>query len=421
MRPAHRLLSVSACALGSLALVTHCGDGKPKLAAEGTGDLTYSLGYRVVADAELKVACGDGAMVGDGTALRRRPYLQDVTERTARVLFTSSRKPPFAVELNKAGKTAVESYTAQQDESAVLDGEYRQFEAKLDGLEPDTVYCYRVAGVTEPAGFRTAPVPGSSDTIRFAVIGDSGTGDSFQRAVADQLQSVPYEFLLHLGDLAYGSGQPNEIELNYFDVYRDLTRSFAVYPIAGNHDYKTAAAAPFFGAFALPENAPPERAERFYSFDRGAVHFVALDTELMDAQQAAWLDADLANTNASWIIVYAHRPPYSSGEHGGSSTFRNVFGPILERHRVALVLSGHEHDYERTQPINGITYVVSGGGGRDTRSVSSSWFTAYSEDVLHIVFIEVSPDELVLHAIDGVGREFDSARLERRRPDPVAL
>ena len=94
----------------------------------------------------------------------------------------------------------------------MLDGEYRQFEAKLDGLEPDTVYCYRVAGLTEPAGFRTAPAPGESDTIRFAAIGDSGTGDSFQRAVAEQRQSVPYEFLLHLGDLAYGSGQPDEVE-----------------------------------------------------------------------------------------------------------------------------------------------------------------------------------------------------------------
>jgi hypothetical protein len=80
---------------------------------------------------------------------------------------------------------------------------------------------------------------------------------------------------------------------------------------------------------------------------------------------------------------------------------------------VPLVLSGHEHDYERTKPIDGTVYVVSGGGGRDTRPVGWSNFTAYAEDVLHFVFAEADANTLTLHAIDGVGREFDSLRLER--------
>jgi 3',5'-cyclic AMP phosphodiesterase CpdA len=250
--------------------------------------------------------------------------------------------------------------------------------------------------------------------VRFIVFGDSGTGDAYQRAVAQQMQTVPYDFALHTGDIAYGSGMPNELEEHFFDVYRKLTRSFAVFPITGNHDFKTAGAKPFFDAFDLPKNAPTGLQERYYSFDWGNVHFVALDTELMNAQQAAWLDADLSANQREWVVAFGHRPPFSSGEHGSSNTFRKVFSRVLEKHRVPLVLSGHEHNYERTRPINGVTYIVTGGGGRETRPVGHSTFTAYAEDVLHFVYIEVRGPELVLHAIDGVGRQFDSVKLSLR-------
>jgi hypothetical protein len=77
-----------------------------------------------------------------------------------------------------------------------------------------------------------------------------------------------------------------------------------------------------------------------------------------------------------------------------------------------LVLSGHDHDYERTAPLNGVTYVVTGGGGRGTRNVGHSSFTAFSQEVIHFVFVEAQGPRLVLHAIDATGREFDQAVLE---------
>ena len=118
--------------------------------------------------------------------------------------------------------------------------------------------------------------------------------------------------------------------------------------------------------------------ELYYSFDWGNVHFVGLDTELTGPEQAAWLDADLAATDKPWKIVFGHKPPYSSGEHGSDGAFRNHFVPLIEKHGVQLVLNGHEHDYERTRPIENVTYVVTGGGGRHLRSVGTSGFTAYS-------------------------------------------
>ena len=186
-----------------------------------------------------------------------------------------------------------------------------------------------------------------------------------------------------------------------------------MFPASGNHEYGTEDAAPFREAFVLPENGAPDGVERWYSYDWGDVHLVALDSERVGAAQAAWLDADLDATRLPWTIVYFHRPPFSSGDHGSDDNVRRWFVPLFVKHHVPLVLTAHDHDYERTKPIDGVTYVVSGGGGRGTRAVGQSAFTAFAESVCHFVYVEVVDQTLTLHAIDGVGQEFDSVLLSR--------
>ncbi len=114
-----------------------------------------------------------------------------------------------------------------------------------------------------------------------------------------------------------------------------------------------------------------------------------------------------------WTVVYGHKPPFSSGEHGSDGAFRRHFVPVLERHGVRLVLSGYDHDDERSKPQNGVTYVITGGGGVGTRSMGWSDFTAFGDAVIHFVYVTISGDELAQHAIDGVGNEFDSLVLRR--------
>jgi hypothetical protein len=167
--------------------------------------------------------------------------------------------------------------------------------------------------------------------------------------------------------------------------------------------------APFRGVFALPG----DNGEKWYSYDWGRIHFVALDTEASYATQAAWLDGDLAATALPWKVVYFHRPPYSSGQHGSDTSLRRAFAPVFEKHRVQLVLAGHDHNYERMVPQRGVQYVVTGGGGVGTRPVGTSSFTVFSEDVIHFVHVEAGIDEMVLHAIDGRGTEFDAVRIPR--------
>jgi 3',5'-cyclic AMP phosphodiesterase CpdA len=220
--------------------------------------------------------------------------------------------------------------------------------------------------------------------------------------------------MLILGDVAYEDGTLEQFEHNVFDVYQDLFRSFPVFPISGNHEYETADAAAFREVFVLPENGGPAGVERWYSYDWGPIHFVALDTELVNAEQQAWLDADLAATTQPWKVVYLHKPPFSSGVHGSDLAVRDRFVPTFVRHGVQLVLAGHDHDYERTDVLDGITYVVSGGGGRGTRGVGSSSWTAFSVEVLHFLLVRTQGERMLVHAIDATGREFDSTVIPLR-------
>jgi len=305
------------------------------------------------------------------------------------------------------------SASGEREAVIVREAGESQLWARLEGLKPGTLYCYALADAGGPLtgriGFRTAPAPDAAEPVRFMAFGDSGSGNADQRALAAQMLSVPYDLIVHTGDLAYEDGTIGELEDTVFGVYAPLFQHLPFYPAAGNHEYHTQDAAPFRAVFALPDTT----AERWYSYDWGRVHFVALDTESDYATQASWLDADLAATALPWKIVYFHKPPYSSGAHGSDRTLRLLLAPVFEKHGVQLVLAGPDHDYERVAPQGGVRYIVTGGGGVGTRSVGTSSFTELSEDVIHFLYVEVGADELVLHAIDGIGADFDSVVVPR--------
>lgn len=399
--------------LGSMAaLCVACsGVQGQQLRASKLGDVSLPLAGAAPGGALAAASCGDGAPTDAGRArLARLPYLQSTSASAVTVLFTTSvaGQTPPGLELSSPSGELLRTVTAVVDPAAT-DG--RQHVARLHGLQPGSTYCYALRGWTARTGLRTAPRAGSGEAVHFVVFGDSGKGTPGQLAVRDQLSQAPFELILHTGDVAYDAGTLDALERTFFDVYADHLRNAPVFPTTGNHDYRTASAAPFRQVFALPENGGELGRERWYSFDFGDVHFVALDTERRLEAQRRWLARDLAHNRLPWTIVYLHRPPYSSGDHGSDRAVRRAFVPLFERHGVQLVLAGHDHHYERTIAINGVTYLVTGGGGRGTRPVGSSWFTAFSESTLHLVAGRVERDTLVLHAIDGTGQQFDSARL----------
>lgn len=375
------------------------------LEAQPGGDTSHPARRGSPVD-ELKAACGDGGLAAGGMA--RQAYLQQVTDSAALVGWVSTSGAPRHVAFTRPDGTPVMEAGAQVDEKAIRIGDERQMWSKASGLEPSTIYCYGVDGsmpMTARAGFRTAPAADSTEPVRFLAFGDSGGGGADQYALLDQMYTVPFDLMIHTGDIAYDNGTIAEFENNVFGVYAELFRSIPFFPAPGNHEYNsTANAAPFRSVFSLPGTS----GNTWYSYDWGQVHFASLDTEADYATQIAWLDRDLAASDKPWKIVYLHRPPYSSGEHGSDTGLQTKLAPVLKKHHVQLVLAGHDHDYERMIPQDGVEYVVTGGGGKGTRPVGSSDFTAYATETIHFVYAEVTSTELTLHAIDASGKEFDS-------------
>jgi hypothetical protein len=414
MKPTHRLRLLALIALTGAAA---CDDNiSGRLGATTSGDLTNPPAERRDGRETLTQACGLTNTPTMPFSFVRTPYLQQVTTGSADLSWVSPVGEELSVVISATDGTVVARPTAARDASAITASGSSQWLAPLGPLAPDTTYCYDVeapSAVSERLGFRTAPAAGSGATVRFLAFGDSGTGSSDQMALRDQMATVPFDLIVHTGDIAYGSGTRAEFEAYFFKPYADYLKYFPAFPASGNHEYETEGAAPFREAFVLPENGGPEGKERWYSFNWGDVHFVALDTERTGPVQAGWLDADLTANTLPWTIVIGHKPPFSSGSHGNDAAFQTHFVPVLEQHKVPLVLNGHEHDYERTTPQNGVIYVVTGGGGRGVREVGRSSFTAFSEAVIHFVYVTVSGNELALHAIDGLGREFDSLVIRR--------
>ena len=347
-----------------------CDDSQTgDLAATKFGDLAHRLPQRQPALAELQNSCGLEAPAPEVlTALRRRPYLQRLTSSAVDLVWTAdeaSAGQMSAVVTNPDGSMVAQP-AAVQDQSAHPPDGAAQWIAAVTGLQPGKAYCYQVRSgdeVLARAGFRTPPAPRSGGAVRFVAIGDSGTGGSDQKAVLDHMFTVSFDLMLHTGDIAYASGTRWQLERFFFGMYGDLLGSVPAFPASGNHEYETEDAAPYREAFVLPENGGPAGHERWYSYDYGDVHFVVLDTEKVGPAQAAWLDADLTANQLPWTIVYMHRPAFSSGDHGSTPGVQQHFVPLFSKHRVPLVLAGHDHHYERTQPVDGVTYVVTAGAG----------------------------------------------------------
>lgn len=390
-----------------------CGNVSGNLGASKTGDTSRPAERRSPVD-QLRAQCGDGAMTETGASrIKRQPYLQQVTNDSAILGWVSTAPAGAKVTVSSPSGAQVSTAPAVVEEYALRTAGEKQMWSAMSALQPNTVYCYDVADDTgrlsNRTGFRTAPSADSTEPVRFLAFGDSGGGGADQYALMEQMHTVPFDLMIHTGDLAYDDGTIDQFEDTVFAVYEDLFRNIPFFPASGNHDYKTMQGAPFRDVFNLPN----ENGEKWYSFDYGRVHFVALDTEADYSKQMKWLEQDLAATQLPWKIIYMHRPPYSSGTHGSDTTLRSKLAPIAEKYGVQLVLTGHDHHYERMKPQNGVAYVVTGGGGVGTRSAGTSSFTALSDDVIHFVQVEVGVDELVMHAIDATGKEFDSMVVPR--------
>jgi predicted MPP superfamily phosphohydrolase len=267
-----------------------------------------------------------------------------------------------------------------------------------------------VGAIGAPAA-QDVSLPNQPDSLKFAIIGDSGTGSSSQYKVAEMLVAArakfPYEFILMLGDNLYSGSGPKDYKKKFEEPYKALLDSgLKFYAALGNHDNTD------------ERNYKPFNmgGQRYYTFKpKNGVRIFALDSNYMDQPQLQWLEKELTASGSDWKIVFFHHPLYSSGMHGSDIQLREQLEPLFLKYGVDVVFSGHEHFYERIKPQKGIYYFTSGGAAKLREGdVNKTDLTAKSFDTgYHFMLIELTKDALHFQAISDQGKTVDSGTLQR--------
>jgi len=257
-------------------------------------------------------------------------------------------------------------------------------------------------------------LPLKNGSVRWAVIGDNGTGDHAEQAVADQMQRywqvVKFSFVTMDGDNIYGGHSPSDFQRKFEEPYKQLLdEGVKFYASLGNHDDPD-----------IERNYKPfdMGGNRYYTFSKGDVEFFVLDSNYMDPQQLSWLDNKLQTSTAKWKIAYFHHPLYTAARyHGPDVDLRTRLMPLFTKYGVNVVFYGHEHVYERIKPQNGIYFFLEGSSGElrfhNIRKGNDLDDVGFDTDRAFML-VEVSGDDLYFQTISATGETVDSGVLHRQ-------
>lgn len=358
----------------------------------------------------------------------------DDPQTTMAIIWHTARSTRSQVSYRTPGGAWQEKQGKEPDPRPLGPGVWH--EVHLSGLQPGTTYRYTVSGVggsTRSSTFTTAP--DRSVPFRFDAFADQGECKASLRgtaacAVIAGIAADKPAFVVAAGDLAYGNDDGLDANDRWFNDIMAYSREAPLMPAWGNHENDRAKdpIENWKGRFALPGS------EDYYSFDYGNTHFIALPERYVDIKAnsafAAWLRNDLERASRDpairWKVAYGHRPIYSSGQrHGPEQRFVEHVVPLFEQYGLDLYISGHEHNYERTLPVRGgtptstdrlrvtqgqgITYVVTGGGGRPTYDdfgPQQPWGATRAVTHQHLR-VDVTDQQLSFDSVDNSGLVID--------------
>jgi hypothetical protein len=266
------------------------------------------------------------------------------------------------------------------------------------------------AAATNAAAGATAP-PTAQNSLKFAVIGDSGTGERAQYETATMLHHsravFPFEFVLMVGDNLYGSERPQDFVRKFETPYKPLLdANVPFYAALGNHDDPNQR---FYKLFNM-------NGERYYTFKKQSVRFFALDSNYMDRDQLAWLRKELEASGSDWKIAFFHHPLYSSGgTHGSEVDLRTQVEPLFLQYGVSVVFAGHEHFYERVKPQKGIQYFTTGAAAKlregDIRKTDFSAI-GFDTDTTYML-VEIAGDMMNFQVLTRTGKKIDAGTVAK--------
>ena len=274
-----------------------------------------------------------------------------------------------------------------------------------------------VPGTVESGAPAATPMPNRDGSLKFAILGDFGTGSQTQYDLAKQMASVrqrfEYEFVILVGDNIYGGERPQDFKKKFEEPYKPLLDAgVKFYGALGNHDSREQR---YYKLFNM-------EGKFYYSFKapKQDVRFIALDSTYPNPEQIEWAANELKGAAEAWKIAYFHHPLYSSGgRHGSDLRLRETLEPMFLNENVSVVFQGHDHFYERLKPQKGIHYFVAGSGGqlRAGNIVDESNISARGFDTdLVFMIAEIFEDQLSFNAISRTGAVIDSGVITRRVP-----
>ena len=291
----------------------------------------------------------------------------------------------------------------------------RQFLRYAGWAGPTAFFSLATAARSQSSPIAEVPfkLPLKANSTRFAIIGDSGTGETPQYQIAAEMQRLhaefPFEFVLMLGDNIYGDNSASSFRRRFEDPYQPLLKSgIKFYAALGNHDDPSQ-------RLYKPFNMD---GKRFYSLRKGDADFFALDSTYMNPEQLTWVQKELSGSSAKWKICFFHHPLYSNARfHGPDVDLRKQLEPLLNQNGVNVVLNGHEHVYERLQPQRGVQYFVLGSSGQlrhgDLRP-SRDTAKGFDRDRA-FALMEVSGEELFFQVISARRETVDSGVLTKMK------
>ncbi len=277
------------------------------------------------------------------------------------------------------------------------------------------LFAILLIALTGPLAAQDLKLPNKDGSIKFAVLGDTGTGSREQIALGKVMSAYrakfPFEFALMLGDNLYGGESPRDYEKKFAIPYKPLIDAgVKFYAALGNHDDPNQRMYKLFNM----------NGERYYSFRpslTGGVRLFALDSNYMDPQQVQWLEKELAASGSDWKIAFCHHPLYSSGgTHGSADLLRDQVEPLFVEHGVSVVFTGHEHFYERIKPQKGIQYFVAGASAKLRKGDINprSGLTAFGYDSGYtFMLVEIVSDEMYFQVVNDRQQTIDSGVIRK--------
>jgi hypothetical protein len=266
----------------------------------------------------------------------------------------------------------------------------------------------RGSGVSAETPASVAEVPKGRVRSGLVAIGDFGGGPA-QLAVARAMEAWAADHrvdaLVTTGDNVYERGEPERFAAQLDQPYRELRRSRPMWATLGNHDVSAGHGAEQLRHLGLPDLP--------YAKSLPGLQLLFLDGNRAHREQASWLDARLSEPGPALRAAVFHQPAWSCSRHDGTERVERHWVPVLEDHRVALVLNGHDHNYQRFVSPSGVTYVVTGGGGKGLyqvdRCATGTPRRAAAIVRHHFTAVEVRDGSLTVSAVGTDGAVLDRA------------